>query len=360
MDTRTTAPDWWPQLQARLQEHYQVLPEAIGTVRLVIRDLFQDWTIWAEMGEDLTLHLDAGQEDPGVELVMPIQVLHQILREPESFEPRDEFFSRNIAIRGDVRLAHHFAQLFKRPTENTLQVLHFVRQHSNLPQQVQESSGLNLKSLAQAVVANQPTVFRQAFDWPSMRWDLDEFDRHLGALPVRFNAMSGKLESLADLTQKLRHSLGERVYTSGVGLPVEAENSFSFPADWQEAMTPAQIWLGHSQKDRLLTKLHCDIYSSILTQVWGSKTVYLYAPQHHEHLYPMQSFSGYQPCVVDPLAPDLIRHPKFEQALQLKVEITPGDLLVIPSGWFHCVGAEGLTLSLSRGLPLEVAHQLAQ
>lgn len=360
MDTRTTAPDWWPQLQARLQEHYQVMPDAMGSVRLVVRDLFQTWSIWAEMGEELSLRLGEGQGNAGVELALPIQVLHQILREPQNFEPRDEFFSRNIAIRGDVRLAHHFAQLFKRPTENALQVLHFVRQHPNLPQQVQESSELSLQVLARAVVANQPICFREVFDWPSMGWDLDEFDRQLGALPIRFNATSGGLENLADLTQKLRQSVSERVYTSGVLLPEEAGVSFPFPIDWQEVMTPTQIWLGHSQKDRLLTKLHCDIFTSILTQVWGNKTVYLYPPQHHHYLYPMQSFSGYQPCVVDPLAPDLVRHPGFDQALQLKLEITPGDLLVIPSGWFHCVGAEGLTLSLSRGLPLEVAHQLAQ
>lgn len=360
VDTRTTAPDWWPQLQARLQEYYQVMPEAMGSVRLVVRDLFQTWSVWAEMGEELSLRLGEGQGNAGVELALPIQVLHQILREPQAFEPRDEFFSRNIAVRGDMRLAHHFAQLLKRPNEYALQILNVVRQHPNVPQAVLESSDLNLPDLARAVLNNQPICFRQVFDWPSMRWDLDEFDRQLGALPIRFNAASGGLERLADLTQKLRQSVDERVYTSGVGLPVESESSFPFPPEWQETTTPPQIWLGQSRKDRLLTKLHCDIFTSLLTQVWGNKTAYLYPPQHYQYLYPMQSYSGYQPCVVDPLHPDLDRHPGFDQALRLVVEIKPGDLLVIPSGWFHCLSAEGLTLSVSRGLPLEVAHQLAQ
>ena len=360
VDSHIAAPDWWPQLQTRLQDHYQVLPEAMGSVRLLIRDLFRDWSISAEMGEVLSLSLETEQDEAGVELAMPIQVLHQILLEPQAFEPRDEFFSRNIAIRGDVRLAHHFAQLLKRPDDYALQLLHFVRQHPNLPQEVQESSELSLQTLAHAVVANQPICFRQAFDWPSLSWDLDEFDRQLGALPVRFNAMNGKLESLADLTQKLRQSVGERVYTSGVGLPVGAVDSFPFPSEWQDVMTPAQIWFGQSRKNRLLVKLHCDIFTSLFAQVWGNKTVYLYPPQHQQYLYPMQSFSGYQPCVVDPLEPDLALHTEFGQALQLKVEIAPGDLLVIPSGWYYCFSVEGLTLAVSKGLPLDVAHQLAQ
>ena len=360
MDSPNTGPDWWPQLQARLQEHYQVMPEAMGSVRLVVRDLFQTWSVWAEMGEELSLRLGEGQGNAGVELALPIQVLHQILREPQAFEPRDEFFSRNIAVRGDMRLAHHFAQLLKRPNEYALQILNVVQQHPNVPQAVLESSDLNLPDLARAVLNNQPICFRQVFVWPSMRWDLDEFDRQLGALPIRFNAASGELESLADLTQKLRQSGGERVYTSGMPLPEQAEASFPFPADLPGVTTPPQIWLGQARKNRLLCKLHCDIFTSLFAQVWGNKTVHLYPPQHHQYLYPMASFSGYQPCLVDPLAPDLTRHPEFGRALHLKVEIRPGDVLVIPSGWYYCLGAEDPTLSVSRGLPLEVAHQLTQ
>jgi Cupin-like domain len=45
--------------------------------------------------------------------------------------------------------------------------------------------------------------------------------------------------------------------------------------------------------------------------------------------------------MVDPLAPDLVRFPRFEEAMKhaLVAELEPGDALFIPSLWWHNVQA---------------------
>jgi ribosomal protein L16 Arg81 hydroxylase len=62
--------------------------------------------------------------------------------------------------------------------------------------------------------------------------------------------------------------------------------------------------------------------------------------------------------MVNPLKPDPVHHAAFSKATCLTVEINPGDLLIIPSGWFHSLEADGLTFSISKGLPLEIAYDI--
>jgi ribosomal protein L16 Arg81 hydroxylase len=46
--------------------------------------------------------------------------------------------------------------------------------------------------------------------------------------------------------------------------------------------------------------------------------------------------------------PDLTRFARFAQAQGVDVVLEPGDLLVIPTGWYHCVWALDHVLSVSR------------
>jgi ribosomal protein L16 Arg81 hydroxylase len=50
---------------------------------------------------------------------------------------------------------------------------------------------------------------------------------------------------------------------------------------------------------------------------------------------------------VDPLAPDLDRHPLFEEANQIHFDIGPGQTLFIPAGWWHHVEALESSISVS-------------
>jgi ribosomal protein L16 Arg81 hydroxylase len=122
---------------------------------------------------------------------------------------------------------------------------------------------------------------------------------------------------------------------------------------------PAQLWFGRRRDHALVTRLHCDLANSFLAQVHGRKRVRLFSPSQDEALYALDAFNTYRPCRVDAAAPDLARFPRFAEARGVDVVIEPGDLLVIPTGWFHCVWALDHVLSISRFVSVAQAAGLA-
>lgn len=95
------------------------------------------------------------------------------------------------------------------------------------------------------------------------------------------------------------------------------------------------FWLGTSSS---VTGLHTDPNNGVLAQIYGSKRIYLFAPDQRELLYPN---SKYDPatrcCDADAANPDYRKHPRFLGATGSVAEISKGQSLFIPKGWYHQV-----------------------
>lgn len=350
-------PVWFPVLQERLQEFYAMPPNGPSKVRLEIQTPEQDWVFIVSLGKTqlgITVVTDG---DAVVETQASLrfneEVLRRVLEHPEDLEPRADYFGRNVVVSGDMGLVQFFTQLLKRPSQYDLDILNHVRKHPNQPNGVWQMEGLDIPILLEGIVSNQACVVRQAFDWPAKDWTPDDFRRILGSIVLRFNAKTQKEDTLGDLLNDMLTDDGKRVYSSGRGLPDSAQQHFPIPADLVEFAGSAHIWVGKSQAGRLISKLHADVYTSLLTQVWGKKTVYLYTPADHDRLDPLWAFCGYLPFYFNPLEPDYDRYPKTKDLECFKVDLMPGDMLMIPSGWPHAVEVDGWTMSISRAVALE-------
>lgn len=111
-------------------------------------------------------------------------------------------------------------------------------------------------------------------------------------------------------------------------------NSVRGPA-WS-ALT--SLWLGHAVR----VAAHVDFPHNLACNVLGKRTFTLFAPEQIQHLYPGPlefAPGGQEISLVDFSAVDLQRFPMFAQAQQaaLLAELEPGDLLFIPSMWWHHV-----------------------
>ncbi|MGB6137338.1 MAG: cupin-like domain-containing protein [Shewanella sp.] len=98
------------------------------------------------------------------------------------------------------------------------------------------------------------------------------------------------------------------------------------------------IWLGNKTK----VAAHFDFPLNLACNVVGQRTFTLFPPEQISNLYvgPMEFAPGGQDIsMVDFEKPDFERFPKFQQALDasLTAELTPGDVLFIPSMWWHHV-----------------------
>jgi hypothetical protein len=103
-----------------------------------------------------------------------------------------------------------------------------------------------------------------------------------------------------------------------------------------------RIWIGNSTR----VQTHYDLLSNIACVVGGRRRFTLFSPDQLQNLYigPVDFTPSGTPISLVPLnAPDLSRYPRFTEALchARQAELTPGDALYIPYGWWHHV--ESLT-----------------
>ena len=102
-----------------------------------------------------------------------------------------------------------------------------------------------------------------------------------------------------------------------------------------------RIWIGN----RLQVAPHFDLKENLACCVAGLRRFTLFPPEQLANLYPGPfelTPAGTPVSMVDPLAPDLDRYPRFRDAWAAASQVTlePGDALYIPYGWWH--GVESL------------------
>jgi peptidyl-lysine (3S)-dioxygenase / protease len=126
------------------------------------------------------------------------------------------------------------------------------------------------------------------------------------------------------------------------------------------------IWIGDGQT---IGKLHFDEYDNFLVQVSGSKEILLFDPHHNENLYEghiaeahfsfnidTETFSkdhlleSTSMVMIDLSNPDYNKFPRFRNTQSLKYRIEPGDILYLPSFWWHEVPSFSFKDSLNRNI----------
>ncbi len=101
-----------------------------------------------------------------------------------------------------------------------------------------------------------------------------------------------------------------------------------------------------------VTPLHYDLTNGALCQIRGVKQVYLFSPDQRDLLYQRgASFPGMdnfeRQSQVDIHHPDVDKYPKFREAEALTCLLSPGDILFLPSNWFHEVETLSFSISVS-------------
>ena len=115
-----------------------------------------------------------------------------------------------------------------------------------------------------------------------------------------------------------------------------------FPDFLDKGMFPNGIfvWLGPKGT---ITPLHHDTSNIILTQISGTKKVYLISPDQSHLVYNhIGVFSQ-----VDLENPDYAKFPLFRNVIIQEVVLRPGEGLFIPVGWWHFVRSLDVSISLS-------------
>jgi Cupin-like domain len=356
-------------LTARLAEHYRPVHERYQ-VDLCVSDMERgNWRF--TLGRDIECtEVMPSALAPTARIIMSSAVAVRMLADPTGFDPRSNEIAAQggVRIEGAARVAAYWLQLLKRPLAADRAALE--RAQARVVGPIDEVENVHarttphwLRRLLQCGTAGLPLRVRGAFEWPEVGWTLAQWHEHEGHVALRRDPASGRVQTVSDFLSTLASaglaSGADLTYSGGGWLPAAWNGRFDPAPLPPEMFGPAQLWFGRSAGNGLVTQLHCDIGHSFLAQVHGRKRVRLYAPQEASNVYALDAFNTYRPCLVDAGAPDLTHFPKFADARFDEVTIEPGDLLLIPLGWFHCVWASDSTLSISRFASDSALHAFA-
>jgi len=168
-----------------------------------------------------------------------------------------------------------------------------------------------------------------------------------------FNYQAGKM-SLPQLLQQLAVAQTQQPAPTWYMGSTEIQRWFPGLAEAnslsQQLVHPlTSVWLGNQAR----IAAHFDFPQNLACNVVGRRTFTLLPPEQIENLYPgpMEFAPGGQDIsLVDFLAPDLVKFPRFVKAQQAATiaALEPGDVLFIPSMWWHQVqGHDALNILVS-------------
>lgn len=97
----------------------------------------------------------------------------------------------------------------------------------------------------------------------------------------------------------------------------------------------------------VVTPTHYDEQQNFFAQIHGTKRVTLFSPADFKCLYPYPvGHPADRQSQVHIESPDLSRFPDFESATPMTVDLAPGEVLYIPSYWWHHIASPfGYTIS---------------
>lgn len=206
-----------------------------------------------------------------------------------------------------------------------------------------------------------PCIFKKGIEhWPALKkWKPQFFKKKFGNLDITVNynlpdkgcpylhqeakyLKNMSLEKFIDfMAENDRCYIAQQDIQKFKDIDLDYNFLDIIPESQQDKEIFTNLWIGKNTR----SGLHFDYTDNFLVQVYGTKKVFLVAPEENKYLYPLaENFTKTQ---VNPLEPDFIKFPKFKEARVLEGEIAPGEVLFIPKGWFHYIYAPGDSISLN-------------
>jgi hypothetical protein len=247
---------------------------------------------------------------------------------------------------GDVGLLSVLAQMTKIPNRSAGERFRAAEESAARGPKVTEVVRLERPTaevLAEAIEAGQPVIATGALDHWALSWDFAYLKEHFGNVVIRSNLGS---TTFGEYIERLDQPNPEKIpYTFGADLPKEMLEFFEPPFFAKESFAQAQLWMGCAP-DTISTLLHRDSGDAFLGQIIGRKRLILFAPDETKFLYTYKSYNRDQPCWYNAWERDFETYPLARNATPLEFTLHPGELLVIPRGWFHTVKALDVTMSV--------------
>jgi len=116
-------------------------------------------------------------------------------------------------------------------------------------------------------------------------------------------------------------------------------------------MLATNLWYGSKGN---ITKLHYDDANNFLVQVVGRKKLILFYPEQYSCLYPTNDSNMPHVSKVNIFNPDLDQYPLFKHAVAEEIILNPGEVLYLPTFWWHQVESLDIAISVNFWWPMNI------
>lgn len=116
--------------------------------------------------------------------------------------------------------------------------------------------------------------------------------------------------------------------------------------DWLEQdEISINFWMGSAGN---FTPLHYDYLENFVAQISGSKRWILFSPDQLEYLYPKPLSDNFpHVSLVDVSKPDYLQFIDFKKAKAVELTLQAGEMLYLPSHWWHAVKSESVCSTIN-------------
>lgn len=220
---------------------------------------------------------------------------------------------------------------------------------------------------------SQPLVIKNLTQkWPATKkWSLEYFESLIGDKEVKlYNSKpstENELQHAAQTTMPLREYFnllrqGEkdlRMFFFDIMKEASIlKKDFKFPEIGLKFFKRLPVMFLGGTNAKVQNHFDIDYADIILCHFGGKKTVFLFSPLQSQNLYHVPySFSSL--FNVDLENPDYEKYPRLHSLEGHKVELTHGDTLYIPPGWWHYVMYDEISYSMAmRAFPRDIKNGL--
>ena len=181
---------------------------------------------------------------------------------------------------------------------------------------------------------SRPIVIAGVMDgWAARSWSFESLRRDYGRVTLK--RIDDRDVLLGDHIDRI---LASKTFTTGGGnIPDALEDDVGIPFVTDLFTTGSfKLFLAATGS---ITPLHSDPLDGLNAHIIGAKVWLLFSPDQARYLYPkgLDVFGRVRGCAVNPYNFDANRYPEFVHARPLSVTVKPGEILLIPTGWFHAV-----------------------
>ncbi len=214
------------------------------------------------------------------------------------------------------------------------------------------------------VALNRPVVIQDAAPgWSALdNWTPEYFKSQFGEQVVEVtygvrqklaDVMDGVIASTAEKPGPYLHKVIIHQHMPQLLPALSPENTYAFPRRYCSPLMPKRfhrpdgylkLLIGGVGGKFPLMHYDSDNAHAMITEIYGEKEFVLFAPQDTPYVYPHENSPG--TSQIDNLDDvDLGKFPDFPKATQYRAIIGPGELMFVPSRWWH--SARVVTTSVS-------------